>query len=359
MIKDVLVINSYGGSLLLATRDAGLDIRGSYEDTGYGIDAQRANFKGLDWREKRSDWPARQDLRRSIVIAHPPCSAFSNMTPGLAHHARGVNSEAFQCTVQVLDYATENRAAAVLVESVVPAMQGAWHIHERYTGKYHLYRILQNASAFGVPQNRNRFWVAYIRKDLAPRVWNLRYKPRSAVVADILDKNPGPSFPYVLADWERQKAKMFENGITEKMLQKVLNDVESYGTLPNLLKKLFFPELKKEEVHKKYLPGRFVVTLLRRLDPQACSPVILGDSLWMYRDRFLSQAEYKAIMGFPKDYIFPKLGKGLWYLSKGIVPPVGTWLLQETVNQLGPRKKGNTAIVPNVVSDLREIGKDD
>ncbi len=75
-MKDVLMVNSYGGSILSAVMDMRLPIRGSYETSGYGEEIQRFNAPKLNFIANTKDWPS-QDLSKSLVIGHPPCSAFS------------------------------------------------------------------------------------------------------------------------------------------------------------------------------------------------------------------------------------------------------------------------------------------
>jgi hypothetical protein len=91
----VLIINSYAGSLTLAAQ--GREVLGSYEDEGYGLEVQRANFPGLTYKSRRSEWPA-QDLSGVVVLAHPPCAAFSGQNTSA--NARGTDAKKFQCTVK-------------------------------------------------------------------------------------------------------------------------------------------------------------------------------------------------------------------------------------------------------------------
>ena len=71
-----LIINSYGGSLVLGAKAVGAEIIGSYEDHNFGLGIQQAIFDDIKFVAYRKDWKP-QDLRDVFVIAHPPCSAFS------------------------------------------------------------------------------------------------------------------------------------------------------------------------------------------------------------------------------------------------------------------------------------------
>ena len=95
---DVLIINSYACSITQACVDEGVEIRGSYEDSGYGIDIQKRNFPSLRYIPKLP-WPA-DDLSNTVVMAHPPCAAFSAQNTSKA--ARGTDAKKFDCTKRVM-----------------------------------------------------------------------------------------------------------------------------------------------------------------------------------------------------------------------------------------------------------------
>jgi len=122
---NVLIVNSYAGSLTVGASAVGLPIIGSYEDAGFGLAVQRANFPDLDYRWTSDQWPA-QSLHNTVVLAHPPCAAFSSQTPA---RRKGTGSDAFACTKQVLEYAMRGKATAIAAESVQPALEGARAIH--------------------------------------------------------------------------------------------------------------------------------------------------------------------------------------------------------------------------------------
>ena len=118
--NDVVVINSYAGSPTIAATQGGYNILASLEDGGYGLDAQRANFPNLTYVDNLP-WPE-ADLTGMMVIAHPPCAAFSAQNNSAN---KGVDSTHFACTRRVIDYACLHNAAAVMIESVPGALEGA------------------------------------------------------------------------------------------------------------------------------------------------------------------------------------------------------------------------------------------
>lgn len=375
-----LVINTYGGSLLLGAKAIGLDIIGSYEDTGFGLPIQQANFPTLDFRAMRRDWPT-QDLSDTFVIAHPPCSAFSvqNINP----ERKGVDSAAFACTKSVLDYSLrECKAVGLAIESVVGAMAGAWAIHQKFADEYgyNLYRILQNGSMFGA-QWRDRFWVVYIKKGAAPDLmrWSLlpRWQNVRHAVEGYMD---GPAPAGLDEALEKLKRRFIEEaGCTTEDLEYIFANPEEMESVDGRLHERKFKDQVRWEVCKRYVT-KYASGAMVLLAPRGLSPVLLGGSWWFMDGRNLSETAYKRLMGFPADYVFPEGDTGRkkdnyridmrTYLSKGVMPPVATFILENAIGHLGglpldyaPRHTGQDGayeleIGPNFIADFRFRKKD-
>lgn len=373
-----LVINTYGGSLLLGAQAIGLDVIGSYEDTGFGLPIQQANFPHLNFIAMRRDWPT-QDLSDAFIIAHPPCSAFSVQNNNQA--AKGVDSAAFACTKSVLDYGLrECKAAGLAVESVVGAMSGAWAIHQKFADDYgyNLYRVLQNGSMFGA-QWRDRFWVVYIKKGAAPEIMNWSLQPRwSTVGKEIEGYHDGPSPAGMDEALLKLKTKFVEEaGCTQEDLDYIFANPEEMESVDGRLHERKFPTQVRWDVCKQYVT-RYASGAMVLLAPRGLCPVLLGGSWWFTDGRNLSEMAYKRLMGFPAGYIFPEGDSGRkkdnyridmrTYLSKGVMPPVATFILENAVGHLGAlpsgyqRQHSGTAadhlgykieIGPNFIADFR------
>ena len=355
----VLAINTYAGSLLQGVSDLGdVEIIGSYEDKAFFQPVAQANFPNVEHRPYRKDWPT-QDLSDTIVVAHPPCSAFSQQNSSEA--AKGVDAAAFQCTRVVLDYAMANKALAVCVESVMGALPGAWIVHEKYAREhgYHCYRVLENGCMFGC-QWRERFWAVWIRDGAAPRDWYITLTPKFQTVHEVLENyQDGPTIPGLDLALERLKTRLVKDAKLTPGQMSLLFDPQDppHPTtwIVDVLWKRFFkePDSFPEErwyVHQDVLGGGFSTGVMKYLDPNGTAPVLLADSFWYYNGRVLSEAGYKRIMGFPHDYQFPKVGNKDYRkiqrvgLSKGVMPPIMTWLLDQLGTHLGlhqPRYEGN------------------
>lgn len=336
---NVLIINSYAGSITLGARAyPEADIIGVFEDAGYGLNVQRANF-GDDYNfiDEEAYWPAPIDLSNTIVLAHPPCSAFSNMNQ--VKGTKGIDADAFECTLRVLRYASSNNALGIGIESVIGTMGGAWAVHQEYAERhnYHLYRIMENGCMWGC-QWRDRFWVVYIKKDRAPKNMTLTIKPNFQTVSEVVDDwTDGLSAGDQEVLLGRQIERMSDCGCDEKELGYFFNDQtpHHYGPLFKAIIAKRHPKLKREDrdtMWLAYMGGGWGEGSMFYLHPDKYAPVLLGQSHWYYRGRNLSENAFKRIMGFPGDYVFPEgpSRRNLrQMLSKGVMPPIATWLCEQ------------------------------
>jgi site-specific DNA-cytosine methylase len=363
-----LIANTYAGSLLLGAQQIkGANIIGSYEDCGFGSWITKANSER--WTEILAnpphdffiddikDWPD-QDLTDCLMLAHPPCAAFSNQNRSAAK--RGTNTDAFRCTEKVLRYAMTNGAAGIAVESVMGALTGAWEIYERMaaSGGYHVYRVLQNALLFGVPQFRERCWHVLIRQDLATKfgtdmTWTLapRFIPIGATIEHLL-----PGTPIDEAKRLQRYINLLTTGpcvcgevhgfdeaaIREAALSHIPGHKRS-GFGQRLAP--FFPEQDPGSLCRKHV-SKFSSGQPSILAEGGWAPVLLGTSFWIYKGEPIPVEAYKAIMGFPVDYVMPEEHNyGVrTMLSKGVCPPVATWILDNMRQHLGlPRGSALTS----------------
>lgn len=369
----VLSLNTYAGSLLLgASQIPGVEIIGSYEDSGFGQLIAQTNFPDLDHRPTYKDWPA-QDLSDVVVIAHPPCSAFSvqNCSPT----ARGVNSQAFACTKKVLEYALENGARALCIESVMGALGGAWHEHQRFADQYgyHLYRVLENGCMWGC-QWRDRFWVVYVKKDTAPVNFTIRLVPNFKTVSEVIDDwVDGPSAGNQDKLLHEQKQRLIDEAkLTPEEMDFFFNEqdpphpTKALGTLlyETKYKTPESTSFDKWDIFQKYIGG-FTSGTMVYLDPNGWAPVLMGGSFWYYKGRCVSENAFKRIMGFPGEYVFPESPRNTrtqmrMYLSKGVMPPIAQWILEEVFAHLGLLPVRDTSAPhyeitcePNHIADFR------
>lgn len=372
----VLTINTYAGSLLQAAQNLGCEIVASLEDHGFGQGVARANFPDVSHAEKLSMWPTAVNLSETIVLAHPPCSAFSvqNVVPT----ARGVDSKAFECTKRALDYAMERDALAIAVESVMGALPGAWQFHQQKADEngYHLYRILQNGCMFGC-QWRERFWAVFVRRGAGRRALKLTLTPRFQTVQEVINGfETGPSAGNQDVLLARQKARLVnEAHLTPDEMRYLFEPPPHHPTkaLGSILYEYKFKRPgdtveDKTYVFEKYV-GTFTSGTMVYLDPRGLAPVLMGGSFWYVNGRCMTETGFKRIMGYPADYVFPVERRNYrnqlrMYLSKGVMPPVAEWILEQLTLHLGWTGQKRRSrddhleayqleIDPNLIADFR------
>lgn len=378
----VLIVNSYAGSLTLAAKQEGHQIIGSYEDSGYGLEVQKANFPKLDYRSTVAEWP-KQDLSGTLVLAHPPCSAFSQQN--ITKTARGLDAPKFQQTRTVIDYALRNRAAGLAVESVPGACDGAKSAHDELGAKYKydVFRVLQNACSFGVPQWRPRFWVIYL-----PRGSRLRLPPvpDDFQSASSVYCERGTENAHDVERWDRQ-LRMVAKAVGPKWAGRLANGGHGYGSivrpLQRVLEALGRPapaySPRGGNTHEagslcatshawccsdhKDSTTTFLCRVARLVDPGDLVGTVLGDAWWVWAgkdtedgsSRSFYEEEYKLAMGFPATYDFSAVKPRLLrtYLSRGVCPPVARWVLQALqVSVTKSRCPGDT-VFAGQTADLR------
>ena len=337
----VLVINSYAGSITLGARAyPEADIIGVFENAGYGIDIQRHNF-GDDYNfvDYEKYWPASIDLSNTVVLAHPPCSAFSSMNHSQNEKVRGIDAEAFECTIRILNYACKHEALGIGIESVIGTLGGAWAVHQEFANKYgyHLYRVMENGCMWGC-QWRERFWIIYIKKDRAPSNMTLTIKPNFQTVSEVIDGyTEGPSAGKQDEWLDRQIERMRDCGCDEKELDYFFqpHSPPHSGWLFNTILNKRHPNAKRSErssLRLAYMGTGWNENTMYYLHPEGVALTLLGQSHWYYDGRNLSEDAFKRIMGFPANYVFPDgpaRNNMKQLLSKGVMPPIATWLCEQ------------------------------
>lgn len=331
--KDVVIMNGYAGSLTIAATEGGYNVLASLEDCGYGLDAQRANFPDLHYIPELP-WPelGHRALHEAVVLAHPPCAAFSAQNNSTN---RGLDTNHFDCTRRVVNYAAQHDAAAILVESVTPALEGARSFYDAWAhiNEYDCYRILQNAVTFGVPQWRPRYWTVLIKQGLLYQdLLILHHKRRYVTVGEALaDVLAGEKVPWLERKWQRQ-LEYLELGGVRDLLDPILIGEYGYGPLVKVLAKIF--EVDRFEAQERFHISNYQSDGFKLLNPDGYASTVMWDSAWLWQGRPLTVPEYNVLAGYPATYKFPKLRMQGSYLSKGVAPPVARWLLDEVMANL-------------------------
>lgn len=349
----IVVINSYAGSLVVAARSIGCDVVGSYEhdDRADGLQVQRLNFPSLSYASSRRLWPD-DDLDGTVVIAHPPCAAFSSQN---RTSNRGTDASTFEKTKDTLEYAMERRADVVLIESVVAGLEGARSVHDDFAQRYgyRVYRVLQNATPFGVKQDRERFWAVFVREGVVPETVWFHHQSETCTVADVLLDTPGPVISAVGRRVERQRVVLTE-ALGSDEATHILSGAYGYGSVRKLIARATGCTKLSLDNERRLCLSAFHAEQIKVLDPNGVTGVLMHNSNWMCRGRALSAAEYKLVMGYPAEYRFPADD---WrrLISKGVCPPVAGWLLDQALAWIEGRTppQNVTWLDPGGVVDIR------
>lgn len=318
---NALIINTYGGSLLLGAKSIKAHIIATMEDSGFGSDLQALNFPKVPRYEKRADWPEKFGMMRWCdidVVSHPPCASFS-VQNSKSVARQGVDTDGFACHRSVMDYALGHGTRTLTIESVVPAYEIAHEAYEAMAEKYG-YRvnyIMLNSAAFGIPQWRPRVWIVFHKA----RVFKVDYRPKWAVIGSVLDKT-GTDTPF---------PNKFAVDVFDALAPMVTRDWVG----KNLYKEARrLDDCDLDTFRKRYKLGvPFESNAPYILDPEGFAPTLVLTSSWLAFDgrkpRRLNLEEYCAIMGFPRDYKFgQRLRAFRMYLSKGVCPPVAAWIMK-------------------------------
>jgi site-specific DNA-cytosine methylase len=334
---NVLVINTYGGSLLLGARLAGAQVVASLEDSGFGSDLQRLNFPEVPIVENIADWPdwfigpmEEKEERDGVtvkrkrplpwsdidVIAHPPCAAFSGQNSSKSK--RGTGTDAFRCHTNVINYALGHGCRSLAIESVLGAYEAASETYEQL-GMEHDYSVTYlflNSSSFGVPQWRPRFWVIFHR---VKEPFRVDFQPKYVPLGEILDP--------VGTTWELTGGP----GKAWASVRDLVTDAWPAGVLPAVLEKVY--EIPREPNFKgardRFNIRGFTTSHVRLVKPDIFASVVLYDQALAINQRLLTVEEYCEVMGFPREYRWGRRERQFrLYLSKGVCPPVAAWVLQ-------------------------------
>lgn len=373
-MNDVLVINSYAGSLVLGAQAGGFNVVGSFEDAGYGIAAQKANFPELTYVDQLP-WPvenpvsqyvagiynSRSMVKGNMVIAHPPCAAFSSIN--MVKDKRGTKTDAFECHRRVMEYALGGGCSSLAIESVPGALKAAGDEYVATAEKhgYNVFFIQLNACSFAVPQWRPRFWAVFM--PAAHKEFGVLLEPRYVSVESILeryneiDPDGGPEFG-IEQEWETYQRKFdLSNFDWQGWLRH-----ESLGGFPKTVADFLGQEKPsgtdaiRDVCRGTGVGGFFAGNLPRKLDPTSLASVLLGSSFFLVNDRPVTRLEYQRIMGFPDSFQWPVKMRRQFktYLSKGVCPPVATWILQQMqANLQEVREAHNYACRHGEVLDLQ------
>jgi site-specific DNA-cytosine methylase len=247
------------------------------------------------------------------------------------------------------------RADAVLLESVVGALDGAREVHDEFAQRYgyRVYRVLQNAATFGVPQDRERFWAVFMRDGVTrDRVW-FSHHPRRCTIGDVLDQDPGRPIGAVASRVKRQREVLL-GALDPVDADRVLSGECGFGAIRKAIASARGCRKLSADDERRLCLNGFRSDHIHLLDPNGVATTLLKNSTWMCRGRALTALEYKRVMGFPDSYRFP-VDDWRPLITKGVCPPVAAWLLDQVLSWIEGVSpvSGATWVEPGGVLDIR------
>jgi hypothetical protein len=217
-----------------------------------------------------------------------------------------------------MEYALGHGARTLVIESVMGAYAAAHNDYEAAAVKYG-YRvtyIMINSASCGVPQWRDRVWIAFHKT----KNFKVDFKPKYVTLGTIFDAHGTECRPVetgVRVTWERLRGSIRKDWPTGP-LPAVLEKIHDIPHEPNFM-----------GARQKFGIRSLVTNNVRLISEDEMSPVIMHATTLALGKRLLNVEEYCAIMGFPRDYKWGKqIKKFRMYLSKGVCPPVATWIMK-------------------------------
>jgi site-specific DNA-cytosine methylase len=294
------------------------DTKEVWQDDSYGFKTFHLNFPNAPLRTFSVDDIA-DAPRADLLYANPPCAIFS-MSSAKAGGGRADwrTDQRAGCWTRTISLVDAVKPKIVAIESVQGALTRGLEFIQSLTDQmsekgYSVTWVKVNANKHGVAQNRPRFFFV-AHKVAIP--W-MKPTAKAVVVSDVLrdlDNMTGPE------DKKRRLKSWYRRIPQGAVAIKVWND-----------------ENDLEDAKRDYL-GRVVgrpAFTIRRINLAKRAPVLLHNAIHPTQNRYVNVSESKAIMGFPQTFKTVETGSSaVVLLTRGVCPPVGTWLARQFDNAL-------------------------
>lgn len=305
----------FAGLFTLGVTQAGFDVLGALEHSGYGVATARLNFPKLDFRIGPARWKP-EDFRGRVdfMFTNPPCAAWSSMNVGGGRTIVDGWKEDTARLGYVRNLVTAGRIVAPRAwawESVTNAWRHGrdfvMEVAETWVADgYHVTVLLQNNKFLGGNQHRPRMFVIAHRH---PLIWQPTVAP--------------PTLRELLSGVRPVEAADPHHPDMAQSLKKLWKLAPRHG---HVLRRAL---LQQPEADQARLRPRPAMTVNRCRWDQTPG-VFIGASKRLHPDepRTLNWPEILAVCGLPPTWRSAQrsLEPASLECSRAVMPGVGRWL---------------------------------
>jgi site-specific DNA-cytosine methylase len=315
---QALGIHIYAGGFSLGVKKH-FDIVGHLENSNFGVDTVKANFKGLPVYTDPESWPVEKFKNVPFVYGNPPCRFFSTAGCYKGENLREKYKDEDPVDhVQFQSVCFKLQPKIFCFESVPGILtSGAQMLsefaHKAFQYGYAVTHLIVNGKNHGLPQSRKRVFIIAHKVQLN---FDLKFKP-------------GPLVGEILKSVKHIKDQYRVAPIDPKW-QPLLKIMQPGDKLRPGFKKMY----------PKHNGGPSFLKL--RLDNNNYAPTILGDFNYFHptQNRFITITEMKALCGYPESYKFTQCtSKTLKELVRAVLPGPGEYLARNVKQALIANKK--------------------
>lgn len=313
----------FAGGFTVGVKLAGYEVLAHLEGDGYGVSSARLNWPDLPIYVGPANWPTAALRERGVdlVYSNPPCAIFSAMGIRTTRGADGWRTDPrLGCWWNAFELLGSIRPQAWALESVTQAYTTGRPLIDELTKRalllgYSVTHLFVDASWFGLPQRRRRFFIVAHRA--------------ARLTTGGLNWAPPPTVGEVLREVDEPG-----HHVECKPHAALMPHTRPGEGLSTAWERLNPPETRRRGARGQVI-GRPSFKD-GRLHPDRTMGAYLGDAyLHPTENRRLGINEARALGGYPPDFQLGGDPRG-WgsLLARAVMPPVGRWLAERVASTL-------------------------
>ena len=336
-MTKALLTHVYVGTLIQACKNEGIDILAAQEVNGFGSEIQVFNWPDIRNLPKQELWLKKGDVpsdRDWFIIAQPPCSGGSMVTPG--HSRGGLDNprSAFKVSADFLQYAFPLNAPIIAIESVPGTLKicgdDIIKIRDTYGPQYGVSFILDNSQYHGCCSIRKRLWYVFWRRDLFPGgiTWDRGEPSRRTTEEALSNINPDDLMHKVSPMQQKiydRFHELFEAMPRGSYANNFLRKSGRWDLVPSDV------PIKTKVTGELFLFYESVASFKLGFD-KPC-PTITGSTFLVHptEGRPLTSREYLRMNGMPDSFIFPESvrhNQHVMFIGKTVAMGIAQWVIR-------------------------------